>query len=447
TDGGTNWSITQPSPSTLSVFFINPQIGWRVGDVFEKTTNGGDFWTNQYSSFTNDYFIQVDFVDEKKGWIISPTSIYHTGNAGDSWQLQKTVQNGSLNYLYAVDSLNCWVVGYDWSTSSSLILNTTDGGNLWERRQVAYTSRLNSACFVDKNIGWIVGDSGLILFTEDSGQNWLPQESGVSAPLNSVDFINSDYGWIAGYNSVSMILFTEDGGQNWSTVIQDSLKILKSIEFVDSLEGWGVGGYCAGWVYCSGYIYHTSDGGITWELQHSGWGKYSSIKFINEDIGWVTGGGGFVSERVLKTIDGGENWIEQNIPITWTNGIDFVDSNNGWLVGEWGLIMHTSNGGITFIEEPVEIITQTKMNFTLYHNYPNPFNPNTKIKYSVPQSSQVIIKVFDILGNEIETLVNEEKPSGYYELEFNASKLASGIYFYRIQAGSVVETKKMVLMK
>jgi hypothetical protein len=95
--------------------------------------------------------------------------------------------------------------------------------------------------------------------------------------------------------------------------------------------------------------------------------------------------------------------------------------------------------------------------FTLEQNYPNPFNPSTKIRYSVPQSSNVIIKVFDILGNEIETLVNEEKPAGTYEITWYAANLpsgisarggyASGIYFYTINAGSFIETKKMTLMK
>ncbi|MCW8817038.1 MAG: T9SS type A sorting domain-containing protein [Ignavibacteriaceae bacterium] len=85
--------------------------------------------------------------------------------------------------------------------------------------------------------------------------------------------------------------------------------------------------------------------------------------------------------------------------------------------------------------------------FALKQNYPNPFNPNTQIRYSIPQSSNVVIKVFDILGNEIEALVNEEKPSGTYELNWNEVNLPSGVYFYRIQAGSFIETKKMVLLR
>ncbi len=85
--------------------------------------------------------------------------------------------------------------------------------------------------------------------------------------------------------------------------------------------------------------------------------------------------------------------------------------------------------------------------YELQQNYPNPFNPGTTIKYSIAKQSNVTLKVYDMLGSEITTLVNEEKPAGVYEINFNASNLASGIYFYKIQAGSFVETKKMILLR
>ena len=85
--------------------------------------------------------------------------------------------------------------------------------------------------------------------------------------------------------------------------------------------------------------------------------------------------------------------------------------------------------------------------YLLSQNYPNPFNPSTTIKYSIPNASKAIIKIYDVLGNEIETLVNEYKPAGTYELNWYAANLPSGVYFYRLQAGSFVETKKMILIK
>jgi len=93
----------------------------------------------------------------------------------------------------------------------------------------------------------------------------------------------------------------------------------------------------------------------------------------------------------------------------------------------------------------VELDLPTK--FTLNQNYPNPFNPNTKISWQSPVGSWQTLKIYDVLGNEVATLVNEEKPAGNYSVEFNASQLASGIYFYRLTVGSFVQTRKMILLK
>jgi len=98
---------------------------------------------------------------------------------------------------------------------------------------------------------------------------------------------------------------------------------------------------------------------------------------------------------------------------------------------------------VTLIQNGISIPSS----FVLFQNYPNPFNPTTTIKYRIPELSFVTLKVYDVLGNEIATFVNEEKSVGSYNVEFNATEIPSGIYFYRLQAGSFVETKKMLLLK
>ncbi|MCH6574234.1 MAG: T9SS type A sorting domain-containing protein, partial [Bacteroidetes bacterium] len=119
-------------------------------------------------------------------------------------------------------------------------------------------------------------------------------------------------------------------------------------------------------------------------------------------------------------------------------------------------IVHIFNNGKFFWSESftVDIVTGIAENetnlpieYTLKQNYPNPFNPSTRIKYSIPQSSNVVIKVFDILGNEIETLVNEQMSVGTYEITWYAGQLPSGVYFYQLKAGSYIETKKMILLR
>ena len=141
-----------------------------------------------------------------------------------------------------------------------------------------------------------------------------------------------------------------------------------------------------------------------------------------------------------------QGWFQQTsgtIEQLW--GVSFTDSDNGTAVGGSGTILRTTNGGVSFVEE--QVIEEIPTDYNLSQNYPNPFNPSTKIKYSIPKASSVVIKVFDILGNAIETLGNEEKQTGTYEITWYAENLSSGIYYYQLQAGSFLETKKMVLMK
>jgi len=106
-------------------------------------------------------------------------------------------------------------------------------------------------------------------------------------------------------------------------------------------------------------------------------------------------------------------------------------------------IVVTGNGKVVGIEDKEQI----PIKYVLAQNYPNPFNPTTTIDYSIPNSSFVTLKIFDLLGKEIATLVNEEKSIGNYEIEFNGSNLSSGVYFYKMQSGAFVATKKLILLK
>ncbi|MEJ2104889.1 MAG: T9SS type A sorting domain-containing protein, partial [Ignavibacteriaceae bacterium] len=158
------------------------------------------------------------------------------------------------------------------------------------------------------------------------------------------------------------------------------------------------------------------------------------------------------SNFIEKTNDGGITWSEQYTSTSSLMSVFFVDSTIGWAVGDNGTILHTTNGGVTFVEE--EQIEGVPIEYLLSRNYPNPFNPSTNIKYSLQQTSNVTIKIFDVLGNEIESLINEEKPAGTYELTWEAAGYPSGVYFYQLratpnggQAGDFVQTRKMILLK
>ena len=111
----------------------------------------------------------------------------------------------------------------------------------------------------------------------------------------------------------------------------------------------------------------------------------------------------------------------------------------------------TVTGGGSFCGTPTDVESEISeaipTEFALRQNYPNPFNPSTKISWQTPISGYQTLKVYDVLGNEVASLVNGEKPAGIYEISFNASQLSSGVYFYKLQLGSFIETKKMTLIK
>ena len=159
----------------------------------------------------------------------------------------------------------------------------------------------------------------------------------------------------------------------------------------------------------------------------------------------VSGQTGFNAQNSFNAEFGiGDALVVDSILIIWPTGM--VDVYNNIEVNKF--YQATEGQGLeeiflSSVEKEIDVLNK----YVLFDSYPNPFNPTTTIKYQIPELSFVTIKVYDVLGNEIATLVNEEKPIGSYEVEFDASRLSSGIYFYQLKAGSFVETKKMVLMK
>jgi hypothetical protein len=184
--------------------------------------------------------------------------------------------------------------------------------------------------------------------------------------------------------------------------------------------------------------------------------ELNQLFFEPEDIAVYTYHGLFIcgsNGKIFISTDDGDNWLEQISSINDDlNAIkfSFIDPT-GYSVGDNGAILFTSNGGgINSVGEnnqPNEII--------LSQNYPNPFNPSTNIEYELNSRQYIQLKIFDVLGNKIITLVNEEQPVGTYNIEFDPSliisKQSSGIYFYQLsttgEEGNTVQTRKMIYLK
>jgi len=169
----------------------------------------------------------------------------------------------------------------------------------------------------------------------------------------------------------------------------------------------------------------------------------STIKIFTDSESFIRPvicGGSYLSQNSsIQTIGVGKTTLIDSIIISWPNGT--IDVIRNVVVNQ------------TYVVEEGETVTKVEeensfhYNFVLEQNYPNPFNPSTNIKYSLPQATIVTIKIYDISGRELKTLVNKYQQAGNYEVQFIDKSLASGMYIYRMQAGEFTDTKKLLLLK
>jgi hypothetical protein len=278
----------------------------------------------------------------------------------------------------------------------------------------------------------VVGDNGTILKTTNGGTNWTLQPSWATDGLYSVHFPDSSTGWAVGDNGT--ILKTTNGGSFWATQQSGTVSSLYSVYFTNNSTGWAVGG--------NGTILKTTNDGTNWTTQTSGTNNnLFSVHFPDNVTGWIVGGGG----TIFKTTNGGTNWTTQTSGTqNELESVYFLNSGIGWAVGGLSTILKTTDGGLVGINI---ILPEVPKGFNLDQNYPNPFNPVTTISYGIPEAGNVKLKVYDLSGREVKALINEHKDAGYYTVSFDASGLASGAYFYRVESGSYVSVKKMVLLK
>jgi len=220
-----------------------------------------------------------------------------------------------------------------------------------------------------------------------------------------------------------------------------TLNGLGAVSFTDANTGTVVGR--------NGTILRTTDGGASWVFQPTGTtNQLNGVSFIDAYIGTAVG----VAGTILRTTNGGTRWTMQEV--TWgplqdrvpdLYGVSFKGVNTGWIVGDGGTILRTTTGGETWIEANQH--ADLPEHYLLSQNYPNPFNPSTIIRYGLPNRAHVTLSVLNTLGQQVATLVQGQQQAGSYEVKFDGSALASGMYFYRLQAGDFVATKRLLLLK
>ncbi|MBK7631711.1 MAG: T9SS type A sorting domain-containing protein [Ignavibacteriales bacterium] len=484
TNGGQSWTNQTSNTTTQfnSIFMIDQNTGWAVGfnGVVVKTSDGGTNW-NSITTPTTEMLTGINFSDQNNGWVISNKgTILKSTDGGTNWILWSRNLESNLTNGFFLNSQVGWLTG-----SNGLIFKTLDSGDNWTSTIAPVINTFNDIEFADINFGWAVGNNGNIIKSTNGGSNWNTQVSGVTTKLNSISSTGTDTVFAVGLNGT--ILKTTDGGNNWINIIQPTSNQFSKIIKDDNNDLWICGydnssftplllkstDYGIGWenkfstdsmalyaitktnnvILISGgksgpsgiemLIYKSSDNGEQWSNILSIPGNINGARIIEISI---NNNGDYVAislNKIFFSSDQGNTWNSESFPLETLTSLFFSDSNTGWITGQNSLVLKNTNSGITNIKT----IDNWIDNYSLSQNYPNPFNPTTKISYSIATAGIVSLKIYDILGREVSTLVNEEKSAGRYEVNFNASQLASGVYFYQIKAGSFTQTKKLMLLK
>ncbi|MCW8806357.1 MAG: YCF48-related protein [Ignavibacteriaceae bacterium] len=427
-----------------------------------------------------------------KCFILLLVLIFSSSSVYTQWQLQNSGTSENLNDVAILNQTTAVIVG-----NSGKILKTTNSGKTWVQKNSETTNHLNAVSLSLMGEGIAVGN-GVICLTTDNGESW--SDSSINNNAVSVYYYVSVYfGWniIIGCDD-GTIYFSSDAGETWqdtllvnepviasgcvwyfplgnenalfSTNSYTAVTGLPAIQFYpwniyDNPISVGDNLTCGELSYDDQYLIGVGNGpGFNllllkkFKLDTVWVPIYSSIpvQFTPEDLAiyydynlFICGSDG----KIFTSADDGVNWVEQTTGVYGKlNSIIFgYNVSAGYSVGDNGTILFTSNGGgINSVDETYQ---PTKV--YLYQNYPNPFNPSTIIEYEINTRQYVQLKIYDLLGNEIANLVDDEQEAGTYNIEFNISKsngkVVSGIYFYQLSGtgedGESVQTRKMLYLK
>ena len=371
------------------------------------------------------------------------TGLFRTTDNGEFWEFVLSADYGEE----WIGTLNKTALLFDVQSNSLFTADfqefhrSTDDGNTWITSSLPFNSDI--LCLENGSEPGIIFGGGAsypdwryttFFYSSDYGENWSQTFlGGPGGPPLGCLATNEISDYLFAGTEGSGIYRSTDQGAFWRTF---------NVGLVNT-NVQSIATNSAGDIFLGTYngVFRSRDQGGNWTWV--GLGSDTVLVLAINSVGNVLAG--TFNGQVYKSNDDGDSWFDFSDGLKFTTVRSLiVDENDIAFVGT------VSEGVFRTIHTTVDVDENDDKipnEFSLSQNYPNPFNPSTKIKYSIPYSSKVFIKVFDILGNEIETLVNEEKSVGTYELTWNATNLPSGVYFYQLKAGSFIETKKMILLK
>ncbi|GAB4299453.1 MAG: hypothetical protein Kow0098_25980 [Ignavibacteriaceae bacterium] len=455
TDGGLNWiPLSVGSSQNINALYVfdadNVVI---VGDLgfAAYTTDGGSNW-NSVSTGVSDNLYSVNFDNSGNG-VAGGTSqtILISTDTGASWSISQTGFFGGGFWAAYVDpsNTNLYVFGEN-SIFQPLFGHSTNNGLSWNWTAFYFNNnegRGYDIHFFDSNNGIACGSiwtgEGGIARTTNNGSSWT--STLYASALFGMDFPSSNIGFAVGL--FGYILKTTDGGITWSVQTSPTPETLEDVDFVDNFVGYAVGTF--------GKIIKTEDGGvIPVELTSFTASVNGNSVILNWQTATETNNSGFeVQRRKSESESKAAEWESIGFAsgfgtTTEPKSYSFIDELSPDFTDNLSYRLKQIDYNGTFeYSDIVEVEISQPESFNLEQNYPNPFNPTTKISFSIPENSEVSLIVYNVLGQEVSTLVEGVKAAGRYEVEFDASGLSSGIYYYQLKSGKYESTRKMILLR
>jgi photosystem II stability/assembly factor-like uncharacterized protein len=445
-DHGNNWKAIWPPGGAYPGVLVYDQIPllfddnsgilftYYISNIYRSTTNGSSweaFLTGGDFYCLSSGFLPGEIFGGGRVWPSS--SFFYSSDYGVNWAPTFLTGSGIVQCIYPNELTNNIFAG----TTESGIFRSTDNGTNWRSFNVGLLSTNVQSIAVNFYGDIFVGTNSGVFRSRDQGGNWA--WTGLENDTVSALAINSSGDVLAGTKS-GLVFKTTNDGETW---IDFSTGLKAAPVNCIAIDQYGFA--LLGTTYEGAF--RTIESTIDVELT-----AFAAEADVNKIIlSWTTATElnnlGFEIQRskneeefcTVGFVNGHGTSTEQHNYIY----ID-IDLNNATYFYR---LKQVDNDGSFDYSQVVQVDFKAIYSYELEQNFPNPFNPVTTIRYSIPQKSNVALKVYDILGNEVTTLVNEEKDQGIYTINFDANNLASGLYLYRIQAGSFIETKKMIFLK
>jgi hypothetical protein len=447
TNDGTSWTpvnagLPEWGVGELAVIGTNVFASTPRGGVF-LSTNNGQYWAAANSGLTDSQSVNVLLAVGTTLFASTQGGTYRTTNNGSTWTHADVGLPVNVPALAVLGET--LFAGAYWDG----VFSSTNNGTNWTPVNTGLAARRVFALAVfDTTLFAGTEDSG-VYRTTNNGTNWTPVISGLAYDSlqnhypSVVALAVSSTSLLAGLREGYGVYLSTNNGTSWTAAGLTNT-------FVNALavspNGAGDTNLFVG-TWGDG-VFRSTDNGTSWTAVRSGMADSNVFSFAVSGMNLFAG----TSNGVYYSSNGGTTWASVNTGLMYHVGGLAVHGTNLFAgTGEYGSMPPGEGTGIwkrplSEMITDVENVQEFPPQYVLQQNYPNPFNPTTSIKFDVPSSKVVTLKVFDILGREVATLLNEEKSAGTHTVTWDASSVSSGVYFYRIKAGDFVQTKRMMVV-